>query len=170
MHSWVASICIMRSYLLVFQRSTAFYLQSRTTHFHGTKLLNAAGNISLRNKLKDADPNSFIIILFFLFFFFYLMEHISSTLLAIWLPAFENGLTLWVDIVERPDMKQGFIVSFKCWGLEFRTSKTVQSKRGREVGNPQVFSCWLHIQMRVSPCDSQGFGKSGLIITKSRNL
>lgn len=74
MHSWVASICIMRCYLLVFQRSTAFHLWSHTTGFHRTKQLNTTANSSFRTRLKDTAPKQC--------FCFYLIRHTLSTLLS----------------------------------------------------------------------------------------
>ena len=109
MHSWVASNCIMRCYVLVFQMSTAFYLWSHTTGFHLTKQLNTTANSSLRTRLLGIlPPNNFFLFLPDKTHLVYLINSAMSV------PAFKNGLAVWVELIERKIWSKGSLV--KCWG------------------------------------------------------
>lgn len=102
--------------MLIFQRSTAFHLQSHTTCFHGTKQLNAAANIGFRTRLLRILPQTvfFPPVVLFLPDKTHLVYLIIS---AISVLAFENGLPLWVELIERIDMEQRSIAKMLGTGI-----------------------------------------------------
>lgn len=114
-------------YLLVFQRSTAFYLQSHTTGFHGTKQLYAAANVGFRTRLLRTLPKQ---LFFSCCFFLPDKTHLVYLIIsAIWVPAFENGLALSVELIEGQIRKKGSLL--KCQGLEHRIRKIDKRQRER---------------------------------------